>query len=655
MSKNPSFLISAAILFWGWQTHLLPLAILLAVVMEARWLIKTRWDLNRAEWSHLTDTCTIILLGIVTAGFFREKTRIMFDVGKLLPCIFFPLFTAQLYSLSGKVDLAALSLIARRQKKSSIRIPPMNLFYPYLFLCLIAAGFGNRTDGTYFAGLCVLGGWAAYGFRSRQIPLYQWALLILLAAGIGFAGHTALFELQKILTGLSSRFFEHSADPLKSITALGDIGTQKMHNTILFRATSGADFSEPVLLREASYNVYRSPEWSAMGSRPTIRPATPADQALQLCTPPEGAMPKTLHIYARIRKGKDTLKLPGSTFQIDFLPKAVIETNHLGAIVVKNVEKGLIHYLATFSEGAAAESPPDAHDLQIPDEERDAIFQFLEEYELQNLPPEQVVQTLETIFDTQYRYTLEHKGKGSQKTPLANFLLDRKAGQCEYFSTATVLILRACGIPARYTVGYVAAEYSALERQFIIRQRHGHAWTRVFLNGHWQDLDTTSPNWLAEEEAGQSPFHIFTDLGSFISFQLSRFRWSETDYMSRLAIGLLILLILMISNRLRKQKQTGRKKTSVKAKKCRPAHSTKDSGFYRLEPALVRKGYPRNPGETLIAWAERIQKADAALLNYDDLRLIIDRHYRQRFAPDRTEEPGTDHAAIDRMIEAIRH
>ncbi|MCU0857736.1 MAG: hypothetical protein MUC65_04960 [Pontiellaceae bacterium] len=653
MNKSPPFLISAALLFWGWQTNLLPLAILFSVAIEARRIIKTRWDLTRAEWSHLTDTCTIILLGILTAGFFRDKTRIMFDIGKLLPCIFFPLFAAQHYSLSGKVDLAALSLIARLQKKSSMTLPPVNLFYPYLLLSLIAAGFGNRTDGSYFAGICVLGGWTAYGFRSRQTPLYRWIVLILLAAGLGFSGHTALFELQKILTGMSRRFFEHSANPLKSITSLGDIGTQKMHDTILFRATPDTPAARPLLLREASYNVYRSPEWSAMGTRLNERPSTPADQPVRLSDPPEGSAPHSIHIHTRIRKGKDTLKLPGDTFQIDFLPRATLETNQFGAMVIKDVEKGLINYRASFSAGAAAESPPNKFDLEIPPDELNAITLFIDETGLKTLSSDAVIQTLKTAFNTQFRYTLNHKGKGSRQTPLANFLLDRKAGQCEYFATATVLILRACGIPARYTVGYVAAEYSPLERQFIIRQRHGHAWTRVFINGYWQDLDTTSPNWLELEDADQSIFHLFTDFGSFIAFQLSRFRWSETDYMSRLAIGLLILLILMISNRLRKQKETGRKKMSVKNKKQRPLRPANFDGFYRLEQALARKGYPRNPGETLITWAARIRQADAALLNYDDLRLIIQQHYRQRFAPDRVPESPSDQKAIDQLIESI--
>ena len=38
----------------------------------------------------------------------------------------------------------------------------------------------------------------------------------------------------------------------------------------------------------------------------------------------------------------------------------------------------------------------------------------------------------------------------TEATPLADFLLRTRSGHCEYYATATVLLLRAAGIPARY-------------------------------------------------------------------------------------------------------------------------------------------------------------------------------------------------------------
>lgn len=652
--KTPPLLLSAALLFWGWQTHLLPLAVFFSIAMESRCILKTRWQLSRPEWSHLTDICTLILLCILTTGFFRDKTRIMYDIGKLLPGIFYPLFIAQLYSVNGTVDLAALSLIARRQKKKTQPVPPLDISYPYLLICLIAAGFGNRTDGSYFSGICLLGAWGAYGIRSKQTPVYRWVLMMILAAGLGYSGHTGLYRLQEILTDFSSRFFDPSNNPLKSSTSLGDIGTLKLSDAILFRATPSEPPNQPILLREASYNAYQSPNWHAINAILRARP--PAhNRPIHLCKTPAAGRTQTLHIQSRIRKGKDTLKLPGDTVRIDGLPEAIIQTNHLGAIVISNVEKGVLDYRVSFAAGSSADSAPNALDLDVPKSERPAIARIIAELGLENLPPTEIIQKLEHTFDTEYSYTLRHKGKGAQRTPLANFLLDRKAGHCEFFATATVLILRACNLPARYTTGYVAAEYSALEKQFIIRKRHAHAWTRVYVDGHWQDLDTTSPNWLALEAENSSPFRFLTDFGSFIAFKLSLFRWSEKDYMGHLAIGLLLLLILMISNRLRKQKQTGKKTKSSRNKIRIPKQTAANNEFYRLEKLLTKKGYPRNPGETLLDWTDRMQKANASLLNYDTLRSLIGHHYRRRFAKDPAADSSPLKSALNQLVDSLRH
>ena len=46
-----------------------------------------------------------------------------------------------------------------------------------------------------------------------------------------------------------------------------------------------------------------------------------------------------------------------------------------------------------------------------------------------------------------YAYTLNLTGTPS-KDPLAQFLFERKAGNCEYFASAMTVMLRAVGIPA---------------------------------------------------------------------------------------------------------------------------------------------------------------------------------------------------------------
>src|SRR4029450_9757241 len=87
----------------------------------------------------------------------------------------------------------------------------------------------------------------------------------------------------------------------------------------------------------------------------------------------------------------------------------------------------------------------------------------------------------------------------SDDTPLSNFLRNTHRGHCEYFATATVLLLRKLNIPARYAVGYSVHEASG--RKFVVRERDAHAWCLVWndQSGLWQDFDTTPASWMAEE------------------------------------------------------------------------------------------------------------------------------------------------------------
>ncbi|MCI5193485.1 MAG: hypothetical protein D3915_10225, partial [Candidatus Electrothrix sp. AU1_5] len=57
----PPFLSSAILLFWGWQTGLLPFALPMVLVLEGSRYVKTKWDLSQDDFNRITDICTILL------------------------------------------------------------------------------------------------------------------------------------------------------------------------------------------------------------------------------------------------------------------------------------------------------------------------------------------------------------------------------------------------------------------------------------------------------------------------------------------------------------------------------------------------------------------------------------------------------------------
>lgn len=65
-----------------------------------------------------------------------------------------------------------------------------------------------------------------------------------------------------------------------------------------------------------------------------------------------------------------------------------------------------------------------------------------------------------------------------------------RRGHCQYFATASVLMLRRAGHQARCVAGFASNEYD--ERGVVFRGLHAHAWIEVVdREGHWRRVDPT--------------------------------------------------------------------------------------------------------------------------------------------------------------------
>jgi protein-glutamine gamma-glutamyltransferase len=95
------------------------------------------------------------------------------------------------------------------------------------------------------------------------------------------------------------------------------------------------------------------------------------------------------------------------------------------------------------------------------------------------------------IRDSEFSYTLAPGLYG--RDGIDEFWLDRRAGFCEHFATAFVVVMRALGVPARVVTGYQGAERSPLDGYYIVRQSHAHAWAEVWQpHRGWQRVDPTA-------------------------------------------------------------------------------------------------------------------------------------------------------------------
>ncbi len=73
------------------------------------------------------------------------------------------------------------------------------------------------------------------------------------------------------------------------------------------------------------------------------------------------------------------------------------------------------------------------------------------------------------------------------------FWFDRKAGFCEHFAAAFVVLLRAMDVPARIVTGYQGADPQVVDDYHVVRQNSAHAWAEYWQDGvGWTRADPTA-------------------------------------------------------------------------------------------------------------------------------------------------------------------
>ena len=104
-----------------------------------------------------------------------------------------------------------------------------------------------------------------------------------------------------------------------------------------------------------------------------------------------------------------------------------------------------------------------------------------------------VAQTLLQMFRNQpFRYTL-NPGTYGLRDGVDQFLFDRRAGFCEHYAQAFVVVMRAAGIPARIVTGYQGGRFNPVDDTWVVRQSDAHAWAEYWLPERgWVRADPTA-------------------------------------------------------------------------------------------------------------------------------------------------------------------
>ncbi|EIJ43025.1 transglutaminase-like enzyme, predicted cysteine protease [Beggiatoa alba B18LD] len=652
----PPFLLGISILFWGWQSQLLFLAIPMAILIEmARW-VEWRWDLSDKEFNRLSDLTSFLWVGLAIYLFSRESIHGLFTLLNWLPPLFFLLLATQQYSTVGSIRVSSILVSMRRMddKKQPQDILRINICYPYIMLCLLAAST-ERNSG-FFIGIFCLMGWSLWAIRPIHYERKRWFAVLFLVGGIGFLGQLGLYQLQQEIEKLVIQWFEYELladrDPYRQTTAIGDIQGLKQSEQILLRV----DAPYPLLLREASYNVYIDTTWRAQFlSFSKLEPNPNPPKHTWTFTPVVENVPRAekLQVARYMNYGKGMLALPLGTFAIAQLPALLVEYNRYGAVRVSDAPEWVNYRVNFNTQHSTLDTPPTDNDLIVPATEAPLLKQLVAQLQLEQQTPTEAINTVTRYFTNHYRYTLKREAsQHPEVSALGDFLLYQQQGHCEYFATATALLLRAANIPTRYAAGFAVEEYSDFEKRYVVRQRHAHAWTLAYINGQWIDVDTTPADW-STLEAEQTPWwQTLNDVGSWIWFQFTAWRWQESSdnehWFVWLLIPLFILLIWRLAIKNRVKRQTG----NAHLLQQLPAvhYQGEDSAFYQITEHLQQLGYERACGETLQTWLNRLPYP---VLQTAELQALFQLHQRYRFDPQRlnTEEKQQFTTAVAQWLQ----
>ena len=624
----PPGLLGAALAFWGWQTGWLPAGVAMAAVLEVRGLVHWRWELTRADFNRVSDLSAVLLVALgIYRGAADESARAVTGIIQWLPLLLFPLVACQLYSVAGRVEAAVFVWSQRARPGLTARV---DLTPAYFALCLLSASTANAR-GTFYAGLVTLSAWALWRVRASRSRL-RWAAAVTLAALLGWAGHLGLAEAQRVVErhaqALLLAWLRRDVDPSRSTTSLGDVGELKLSDRIVMRVEPGNGARMPVLLHQASYDVYHAPTWLAADAGFTA--VQPESDGATWLLRREASADARLTLSASLTRGRGLLALPHGAGRLDGLMVVSLARNRLGTVRVDE-GLGLVTYTAHFPRRGAGEAPAQPSDLRVPPREAPTIARVARELGLGGRPPAEVVTALRAHFLARFHYLRHLRGARPGRTAIEHFLTATRGGHCEYFATATVLLLREAGVPARYAVGYAAHEWSRVERRWVVRARDAHAWALAWIDGAWVEVDTTPPVWIAEETGPASAWQSLGDLWEWTTFLVARWRWSERQDRLTGSLGWLLLpLLAILVWQLWARRRVARPAAATAAA---PLAAGADSEFYGIERRLIALGFERAPGEPLERWLDAVVDAAPPGLATAPLPTLLALHYRHRFDP----------------------
>ncbi|GGI18396.1 transglutaminase TgpA family protein [Oxalicibacterium faecigallinarum] len=261
-----------------------------------------------------------------------------------------------------------------------------------------------------------------------------------------------------------------------------------------------------------------------------------------------------------------------------------------------------------------------------------------------------------------------------------NFLFTTRAGFCEHYASAFVVLMRAMQIPARVVTGYQGGEINPVDGYMTVRQSDAHAWAEVWLKDRgWVRVDPTAA--VAPERIDRSTADTTGSapvLGGLVNFNIGpnswlhkmRFRWEainnswnqwvlnytpdqQKDLLGALGFGTInwqkLLLLMMICG--------GVVMAMVASILLmhRPRVDPIDALYVTFCKRLARQGFARLNHEGPRAYGSRLQQTDALSAHTRHIaQQFLSRYEEYRYARNQTSERLVTRSTLHALLKQIR-
>ena len=628
LKPAPGSLLFVILLIWGWQCDYLAYAAPMAIMLLIRPFITGKLTIDDQGFNKLTDLSSLLFAVVSFYVFYEYSFSGIYQLLSLVPFILYPLLLIQSYNSAPGIKLSALFLSLRRLgKDSEYKNDSINLDYPYIFITLLAASSGIKNPSLFFFMALFIFSIYLWSTRVKHRGAIRWILMLTVIATSGYAGQIGIQKLQGVAETVYldwlDKFMWHSRDPERTSTAIGMIGKLKQSERIVLRInTHGEKLIRPLYLRESSYLDYEYGLWTNLQNTMRLVDPDTGGNSWTISRSSDNKKTYTISFYF----SEDTSVIPAPLTLTGISHIAATELSHspYGTTSMR-YKKGWAAYDVSFSDSKITDSTPDKDELEIPVVYRNDLKMLIARLGISNQDDQTKLDIIENYFHKDFKYTLTQRERYPRGKYLTKFLFETKAGHCEYFATATALLLRAANIPTRYVVGYLVDEYSPLEGQYIARGSHAHSWVLAYVNNAWVRVDTTPSIWLTENDT--SVVRPLVDLLSWINYRL--FSSTESDNNRNYQPLLYLILLLLIAYYMRQLYISGRTKKS-QGESAAIFFNGLDSGFYEIIKMIEISHSPHGKGKTLKSWL--MNELDMDLYIY--IKPALEMHYRYRFDTD---------------------